>query len=102
MFHAKIYLFLQGWQFAVDFPATFYSAPGRASFARRRKWARYRKFVGFNQWILVSVTYYYQTYDWSSAIPIQLLLPEYPLQPSGFNEPLSTAPRTIVMNKCNI
>lgn len=41
---------IEGWEYAIDFPATYHKQPGRFAFARRRKWSRNRKFVGFNKW----------------------------------------------------
>lgn len=42
--------FLQGWEYALDFPMTYYGYKSKTSFVRRRKWIRKRKFIGFDMW----------------------------------------------------
>jgi len=44
---------IDGWQYAVDFPAHYYKKSGRLSFVKRRKWIRNRRFTGFNQWDVI-------------------------------------------------
>ena len=43
-----------GWTYAVDFPAEYHSKKGFTSCVRRRKWIRYRKYIGMNTWSQIS------------------------------------------------
>lgn len=45
---------MQGWTYAVDFPATFYATKQWTSCVRRRKWVRYRKYIALNSWCAVA------------------------------------------------
>ncbi|XP_048575709.1 tectonin beta-propeller repeat-containing protein 1-like isoform X2 [Nematostella vectensis] len=44
---------IEGWQYAIDFPRKYYSEQSRSSCVRRRCWARYCKFDGFDRWLLI-------------------------------------------------
>lgn len=44
---------MKGWEYAIDFPATYHPNPSVSSFVRRRKWTRNRIFVTYNQFIKV-------------------------------------------------
>ncbi|KAK9512765.1 hypothetical protein O3M35_001118 [Rhynocoris fuscipes] len=43
-----------GWTYAVDFPATYYSTQQWTSCVRRRKWVRSRKYCAMNSWCAVA------------------------------------------------
>ncbi|XP_014281223.1 tectonin beta-propeller repeat-containing protein [Halyomorpha halys] len=43
-----------GWTYAVDFPATFYSTKQWSSCVRRRKWVRTRKYSALNSWCAIA------------------------------------------------
>ena len=43
-----------GWTYAVDFPAEYYSKKSFTSCVRRRKWIRYRRYIANNSWSMVS------------------------------------------------
>ena len=49
-----ILFFLKGWQYALDFPRTYYSKQSKTSCVRRRLWSRYYRFDGYGRWIKVS------------------------------------------------
>ncbi|XP_073983179.1 tectonin beta-propeller repeat-containing peroxin 23 isoform X1 [Rhodnius prolixus] len=43
-----------GWTYAVDFPATYYSTQQWTSCVRRRKWVRSRKYCAMNSWCAIA------------------------------------------------
>lgn len=44
---------LQGWSYAVDFPATYYKDKKWNSCVRRRRWIRYRRYKAMDIWAKV-------------------------------------------------
>ncbi|XP_031562764.1 tectonin beta-propeller repeat-containing protein 1-like [Actinia tenebrosa] len=44
---------IEGWQYAIDFPRTYYAEKGQLSCVRRRCWSRYYKFDGYDRWLLI-------------------------------------------------
>lgn len=48
-------LLLQGWTYAVDFPATYTKDKKWNSCVRRRRWLRYRRYQAMDSWAKVSL-----------------------------------------------
>jgi tectonin beta-propeller repeat-containing protein 1 len=48
-----LFLLLQGWQYALDFPREYGPVKEWKSCVRRRCWSRYRRFVKMEKWIKV-------------------------------------------------
>lgn len=44
---------IEGWEYALDFPRQYFGYQSKSSFVRRRRWARQRKFTGFETWMRI-------------------------------------------------
>ena len=40
----------EGWQYAADFPATYYDRQGLMSYVRRRRWTRSCRLTAYGPW----------------------------------------------------